>query len=98
MVEKRLISEKEVEHVAWLARLELSVSDKRLFTEQFNEIIAYFKKIDEAKTEGIEPTYHVVELANVLREDQEVPPLPREEALQNAPKKEKGYIKAPKIV
>jgi aspartyl-tRNA(Asn)/glutamyl-tRNA(Gln) amidotransferase subunit C len=98
MVEKRLISEKEVEHVAWLARLELSQSDKKLFTEQFNEIISYFKKIDEAKTEGVEPTYHVIELANVLREDQEVPPLLREEALRNAPKKEKGYIKAPKMV
>ncbi len=59
------LSKKEVEHVAWLAHIELSDQEKALFTEQFNEILDYFKKIDMVDTEGVEPTYHVLDLKNV---------------------------------
>jgi len=69
-----------------------------LFTEQFNEILDYFKKIDEVDTEGVEPTYHVLDLKNVSRTDETTPSLPIEEALRNAPKKEKKFIKAPRII
>ena len=98
MKSKKLILEKEVEHIAWLAKLELSDKDTKLFTAQLNEILGYFKKIDKADVKDLEPTYHVIELKNVLRDDKPVPPLPVEHALQNAPEKEKDYIKAPKIV
>lgn len=81
-----------------MAKLELSEKDKKLFTTQLNEILRYFRKIDEADVKDLEPTYHVMELKNVLREDKPVPPLPTKQALQNAPEKEKDYIKAPKIV
>jgi aspartyl-tRNA(Asn)/glutamyl-tRNA(Gln) amidotransferase subunit C len=92
------LSKKEVEHVAWLAHIELSDREKTLFTEQFNEILDYFKKIDEVDTEGVEPTYHVLDLTNVSRKDRTEPSLTTEEALENAPKKEKNFIKAPRIV
>ena len=92
------LSKKDVEHIAWLAHIELSDQEKTLFTEQFNEILDYFKKIDEVDTEGIEPTYHVLDLENVSRRDKIEPSLPVEEALRNAPKKEKKFIKAPRIV
>jgi aspartyl-tRNA(Asn)/glutamyl-tRNA(Gln) amidotransferase subunit C len=87
-----------VEHVAWLAHIELSEQEKTLFTEQFNEILEYFKKIDEIDTEGVEPTYHVLDLNNVTRKDKTAPSLTTEEALKNAPKKEKKFFKAPRIV
>jgi aspartyl-tRNA(Asn)/glutamyl-tRNA(Gln) amidotransferase subunit C len=45
------LSKKEVEHVAWLAHIELSNEEKVLFTEQFNGILDYFKKIDEIDTD-----------------------------------------------
>ena len=97
-MKKKHLSKKEVEHIAWLAHIELSEKEKILFTEQFNEILDYFKKIDEIDTEGIEPTYHVLDLKNVSRKDKKEPSLPTEEALENAPKKEKNFIKAPRIV
>lgn len=97
MKEEKL-SKKDVEHIAWLAHIELSEEEKTLFTEQFNEILNYFKKIDEVDTEGIEPTYHVLDLSNVSRKDRTEPSLTTEEALRNAPKKEKKFIKAPRIV
>lgn len=92
------ISEKEVEHIAWLARIQLSEEEKKLFTEQFNTILEYFKIIDAVKTDDVSPTFNVVDLANILREDVVKPSLSKDEALKNAPKKEKGYFKAPKII
>jgi len=44
---RQYISKKDVEHVAWLAHIDLSEQERMLFTEQFNEILDYFKKIDE---------------------------------------------------
>jgi aspartyl-tRNA(Asn)/glutamyl-tRNA(Gln) amidotransferase subunit C len=92
------LSKKEVEHTAWLAHIELSEKEKTLFTEQFNEILDYFKKIDDVDTTGIEPTYHVLDLKNVSRKDKTKPSLTTEEALKNAPKKEKKFLKAPRII
>ena len=97
-MKKKHLSQKEVEHIAWLAHIELSENEKNLFTEQFNEILEYFKKIDEANTQEIEPTFHVLDLKNVSRKDKVVPSLSIEEALKNAPKKEKKFIKGPRIV
>ena len=97
-MEKRIISKKEVEHVAWLARIEVSEEEKNLFTEQLNEILEYFQKISEANTEDVPPTYHVLELVNVHREDAVSPSLPADEAIRNAPKKEGRFYKAPRIV
>lgn len=43
-MKKQHLSKKDVEHIAWLAHIELSEEEKVLFTEQFNEILEYFKK------------------------------------------------------
>ncbi|MBT8171550.1 Asp-tRNA(Asn)/Glu-tRNA(Gln) amidotransferase subunit GatC [Candidatus Bathyarchaeota archaeon] len=97
-MKKRHLSKKEVEHVASLAHIEISDKEKILFTEQFNEILDYFKKIDTIETKNVEPTYHVLDINNVTREDKITPSLSPEEALKNAPKKEKKFFKAPRIV
>jgi aspartyl-tRNA(Asn)/glutamyl-tRNA(Gln) amidotransferase subunit C len=97
-MEKQHLTKKDVEHVAWLAHIELCEEEKELFTEQFNEILEYFKKIEEIDTETVEPTYHVLDLKNVTRKDEILPSLSTEEALKMAPRKEKKFFKAPRIV
>jgi len=97
-MKKQHLSKEEVEHVAWLAHIELTDQEKALFTEQFNEILDYFKKIDEVDTTEVEPTNHVLELTNIFRKDETAPSLTSEEALKNAPKKENKFFKAPRIV
>ena len=96
-MKKQHLSKKDVEHVAMLAHIELSEQEKVQFTDQFNDILEYFKKLDMVDTEGVEPTYHVLDLNNVSRTDEPKPSLSTEEALKNAPKKEKKFIKAPRI-
>jgi aspartyl/glutamyl-tRNA(Asn/Gln) amidotransferase C subunit len=44
-MKRKHLSKKEVEHISWLAHIELSDQEKTLFTDQFNEILDY-KKID----------------------------------------------------
>jgi aspartyl-tRNA(Asn)/glutamyl-tRNA(Gln) amidotransferase subunit C len=97
-MKRRQLSKKEVEHIAWLAHIELSEKEKTLFTEQFNDILDYFKKIDKVDTEDVQPTYHVLDLMNVYREDEAAASLPTKEAPKNAPKKEKKFLKAPRII
>lgn len=97
-MKRRHLSKKEVEHIAWLAHIKLSEKEKTRFTKQFNDILDYFKKIDKLDTEDAQPTYHVLDLMNVYREDEATSSLPTEEALKNAPKKEKQFLKAPRIV
>jgi aspartyl-tRNA(Asn)/glutamyl-tRNA(Gln) amidotransferase subunit C len=92
------ISKEQVEHVAWLAKINLTEDEKNYFTKQLNEILNYFKKIDEIDTSNIPPTFHVLDLVNVLRDDKVESSLPLEEALRNAPHKEDSFIKAPKIL
>lgn len=98
MTKNLTISKKQVEHVAWLAKIELNEDEKNAFTKQLNEILDYFKKIDEIDTSNIEPTFHILDLVNVLREDKVEPSLSAEDALKNAPQKEGSFIKAPKIL
>jgi aspartyl-tRNA(Asn)/glutamyl-tRNA(Gln) amidotransferase subunit C len=92
------ISVKDVEHVAKLARLYLSDEEKEQFTEQLNEILQYFAKLNELDTEQIEPTSHVLPISNVMREDEARPSWPLDKVLLNAPDEEDGNIKVPAVL
>ncbi len=92
------ISRSQVEHLAWLARLELTEEEKELYTAQLNEILEYFNRLSEINTENVPPTYHVIGKVNVFREDEIQPSLQVEEALKNAPKKRNSFFEAPKIL
>ena len=92
------ITRQEVEHVANLARLRFKEVEMERFTHQLNAILAYIDKLNELDTSGVEPTYHVLDLVNVFREDEIQPSLPKEIALANAPERADGFFKVPRIV
>jgi len=94
---KSRITLKEIEHLAWLARVQLTKREKRLFKEQLSSILEYFDKLDEANVEDLPPTFHVVEHYNVFRED-EPRQFPSDIVLRNPPKMKGRFIKAPRIV
>ncbi|MDD1759351.1 MAG: Asp-tRNA(Asn)/Glu-tRNA(Gln) amidotransferase subunit GatC [Methanothrix sp.] len=93
-----MITRDDVEHISWLASIKISDEEKDEFVEQFNSILEYFHQLDEVETDGVEPTYRVVDLANIFREDIASKSLSQEEALKNAPRRENGYFKSPRIV
>jgi len=92
------ISIQEVEHVANLARLELSEQESGRLTDQLSNILTYVEKLNELDTKGVEPTAHVLDIRNVMREDITAPSLTQERALANAPEKAAGHYKVPKII
>ena len=64
-----MITREDVEHISWLASIKIEDEEKDEFVEHFNSILEYFHQLDEVDTEGVEPTYRVVDLANIFRED-----------------------------
>ncbi|MFO7952036.1 MAG: Asp-tRNA(Asn)/Glu-tRNA(Gln) amidotransferase subunit GatC [Bacillota bacterium] len=88
---------KEVDHVVRLARLSLSSEEKEHMAGQLSDILETARSIQELDTSGIEPTSHVVNIPAPMREDQVKPSLPVSRVLQNAPSREKEYIKVPRI-
>jgi aspartyl-tRNA(Asn)/glutamyl-tRNA(Gln) amidotransferase subunit C len=88
----------EIDHVALLARLELKDEEKELFSKQVGSIIKYVDKLNELDIDEVEPTAHVLPIKNVFREDELRDSLPREKALQNAPRKNDGFYRVPKII
>lgn len=92
------ISLKDVEHVANLARLELTDAEKAQFTDQLNAILKYAEKLNELDTENVEPTSHVLPITNVMRDDVRKESLPIEKVLLNAPDEEDGQIKVPAVL
>jgi aspartyl-tRNA(Asn)/glutamyl-tRNA(Gln) amidotransferase subunit C len=92
------ITIKDVEHVANLARLELTEEEKETYTEQLNAILQFAEQLNGVPTDHVEPTSHVMPIANVMRDDEVRPSLPVEEALQNAPEEEDGQFKVPAVL
>ena len=92
------ITKQEVEHVAALARLELSEQEKELLTSQLSNILTYVEKLNELDTKGVEPTAHVLDIRNVMRDDVPEESLTQERALANAPEKAAGHYKGPKSI
>jgi aspartyl-tRNA(Asn)/glutamyl-tRNA(Gln) amidotransferase subunit C len=92
------ITVKDVQHVAKLARLQLSPEEEATFTEQMNAILQYAEKLNELDTENVKPTTHVLQVSNVMREDAVKESLSQEEALLNAPEDEDGHFKVPAVL
>jgi len=92
------ITVQDVEHVANLARLNLSAEEKEQFAGQLDAILKYAEKLNELDTSNIEPTSHVLPLANVMREDEVRPSWPIEQVLANAPDEEDGHFKVPAVL
>lgn len=92
------ITRKDVEHVARLARLELTEEEIVLFQEQLGRILEHAARVTSLDTEGVPPTAHAIQLANVFRNDELVPGLSHEEALASAPESEAGHFRVPRII
>jgi aspartyl-tRNA(Asn)/glutamyl-tRNA(Gln) amidotransferase subunit C len=92
------ISREDVQHVARLARLELSAEDLARMQAELSNILAYIDKLRSVDTAGVPPTSHAVPLTNVMREDESRPSLPLADMLANAPEAAGDFFRVPRIV
>lgn len=92
------ISKKEVEHVAKLARLELTEQEKILYTEELNAVLGFMDTLNQLDISHVPPTSHVLDIKNVFREDVVEPSMEPEEVVANAPASKNNQFRVPKIM
>lgn len=92
-----MISIKDVEHVAKLARLSLSDDEKVLYTEQLAKMLAFFDELKTVDTESVEPMAHALSVVSVMRDDKLEVEVDRARLMDNAPAQETGYFRVPRI-
>lgn len=92
------INEEEIKKIAFLSRLEFNNQDLEKMNESMNSILTHMEELKQYDTDNVKPTAHAVEQFNVTRKDIPHTSLLNEEALSNAPEKEEGYFKVPKII
>jgi aspartyl-tRNA(Asn)/glutamyl-tRNA(Gln) amidotransferase subunit C len=93
-----MIAREDVEHVAELARLDLTSAEKEQFIAQLNSILTYIEKLNELDTRDVEPTSHVLPMSNVFRDDEVRSSMDRAEVLRNAPEESHFFFKVPRII
>lgn len=87
------INIKDVEHIANLARIDLTEEEKEKMGKELSAILDFVGKLNEANTKDIKPMTGGTDLTNVTRDDKEQKPLGDAESLVGAsPMKEKGFV------
>ena len=93
-----MFESKEVERIAFLARLALTEAEAKSFASKLSSILDYFNQIRQIDTAGIEPMVTPVELDQFLREDTLAQGFGAEEALKSAPERSGNLFKVPPVV
>ncbi len=94
------ITEKEVEHIAELARIKLTEKEKDKMTKELGAILGYIDKLKEVNTKGVEPIAHLTGLTDIFRKDDN----PREPDSENikrlmeqAPERKDNFVKVKEV-
>ena len=88
----------DIDHVARLARLALTDQEKTQLRSQLALILEHAAKVSEVAADDVPPTAYAIPRTNVYRDDTPEPSIPQGEALSNAPEREDGRFKVPRIV
>lgn len=100
MEKENKISTKEVEHIADLARIELSEAEKKEFAGQLSDVLGYVEQLKEVDTEGVKPVSQVTGSVNVLREDviKGSDEKTRQGMISNFPDRDEDYVKVKQVI
>ena len=92
------VTEQDIKTVANLSRLRISGDESAEVISQLDKFLTYVENLQSIDTTNIEPTTYALPMQNVFRADEVKPSLERELALSNAPLKEDGYFKVPRVL
>ena len=91
------LTQGEVEHIARLARLDLSGEEIERYRQQLSDILDYAARLQSLDTGDISPTFSVLPGRSVFREDEPRPGLTTGELLRNAPEVEAKQFRIPQV-
>ena len=94
------LQKKDIEHIANLARLDLTEAEIEKYGSQLTDILNFVGQLQEVDTTGVAPTAQVTGMTNAMREDEvEVwEDNERQAALDEAPELEEGFIKVERVL
>lgn len=92
------ITNRTVNELAHLARLQFEGEEKERIKNDLNRILGFMEKLNELDTEGVEPLIYLSEELNVLRNDVARTTITQQQALKNAPQRDSDYFKVPKVL
>jgi aspartyl-tRNA(Asn)/glutamyl-tRNA(Gln) amidotransferase subunit C len=87
----------QVDHIANLARLDLTEQEKSLYRQQLSTILDYVASLQVLDTSDIPPTSSILPPHDVLRSDECSPSLSTATVLQNAPQVEQDQFRIPPV-
>ena len=93
-----IISIKDVQHVAKLARIAMSDEDLKKYQSQLERILGHIAQLKKINTDGVPPTAHPYETGTLMREDIAVPFKDLEALFKNAPEMEETFYKVKKVI
>jgi aspartyl-tRNA(Asn)/glutamyl-tRNA(Gln) amidotransferase subunit C len=88
----------ELDHVAQLARLDLSPDERERYRLLLTSVLAQVVLLDEIDTEQIPPSASVLPLANVMGDDQARPSMAVADVLANAPEHLDDQFRVPPVL
>ena len=89
---------KDVEHIADLARLDFSATEKAGLSTDLNNILKYVDELQSLPLEGVVLTLNPVYIENRFREDVVTGELGAARALANAPERVEDYLLVPSVI
>lgn len=92
------LSREDAAYVARLARIDLTDGELDLYAVQLAAVLDHAAQVEALVTTDVEPTAHPLPLRNVLRDDEVVTSVSREEVLAQAPSVESGRFRVPPIL
>lgn len=96
------ITEADIEKIALLAHLEITPEERRAFTPQIADIVAYVEQLNELDTSEVEPSTGGLtpegKRTESAREDETRPSLGQQLALDQAPDPASGHFRVPKVL
>ena len=92
-----MISKKEVQHIAKLARLSLKPAEEKKFQKELSSILDYIEKLKKVNVSKTEPTFRPLKIENIMRQDKGQR-RKNKKLLDLAPETQKGYIKVKSIL
>ncbi len=92
------IEDKDVLHIAKLARLKLADNELESYKKNLQEILDFADTINHVNTDDIGETIGINENYNVFRKDEIVQDSDKDELLANAPSQDEGMFRIPKVI
>ena len=93
-----IIDLKTIKHISKLSRISVDEQKAEKLAGDLNSIFKFIEKLNELKTENVEPLTSVAETTLKLRADEVKSNDIREQIIKNSPQDNEDYFVVPKVI